>query len=597
MGCMRLSTAPNRDEDAALAVIHAALDAGVRLLDTADAYCHDHRDLGHNERLVARALKTWTGTDPVLVATKGGLTRPRGRWVADGSAKHLWAACEASLRALDLPSVALYQLHAPDPRVSLKTSVKALLELQRAGLIARIGLCNVNRQMLGEVAALADIAAVQVAVSPHADDALFGGLLDWCEERHIPLLAHTPLGGPKRRAGLSKDAVLRGVAERHDASAAAVALGWLRALSPVVVPLPGPSRVETARGAGEVVPLTDADQAELDARFAGGSWVKRREGPPPEGDGEVVLLMGIQGAGKSTAADAWEARGYGRLNRDARGGRLAGLNEALERGLAAGRRRWVLDNTYASRAARARVISIAWRHHVPVRCVWLDTPVAEAQINAVRRIHRHYGRLPEPEELSRLARRDPHAFDPRAQFRFQRELERPRDDEGFSAIEIVSYARRPAASDGSALLIQIEGVLRSSKSGERAPLTEDDVVVHHDRARRLAERANGRPLLGISWQPAVAAGSVTRARVEEVMAHTLRVAGLQIDVRHCPHAAGPPRCWCRTPLPGLAVSLVEDHALDPARCTLVGRSAPDKTLAERMGFAYEDHEAFFAGLC
>ena len=121
---MRLSTVPDRNDARAIAVIHAALDAGVMLLDTANAYCLDDTDTGYNERLIARALATWNG-DPasVRIATKGGLTRPEGRWQPDGRARALSAACEASLRALNLNRIALYQLHAPDPRVALATSV------------------------------------------------------------------------------------------------------------------------------------------------------------------------------------------------------------------------------------------------------------------------------------------------------------------------------------------------------------------------------------------------------------------------------------------------------------------------------------------
>src|SRR5215211_8240651 len=122
IGCMRLSTNPDRDETRAVAVIHAALDAGVRLVDTADAYCIDAADRGHNERLIARALATWSGDGAhVRIATKGGLIRPDGRWEADGRARALTAACEASLRALDLSRIPLYQLHALDPRVPLAT--------------------------------------------------------------------------------------------------------------------------------------------------------------------------------------------------------------------------------------------------------------------------------------------------------------------------------------------------------------------------------------------------------------------------------------------------------------------------------------------
>src|SRR5690242_5580207 len=106
LGCMRLSTQAERDEDRGIAVIHAALDAGVTLLDTADAYGQGEHDVGHNERLVARALALWSGDRTgLVVATKGGLTRPGGRWVPDGRAKHLASACEASLRALGVARI------------------------------------------------------------------------------------------------------------------------------------------------------------------------------------------------------------------------------------------------------------------------------------------------------------------------------------------------------------------------------------------------------------------------------------------------------------------------------------------------------------
>src|SRR5262245_8478358 len=135
LGCMRLSTVQTRDPERAISVIHAALDAGATLLDTADAYGIDDADTGHNERLIAQALKAWSGdARTITVATKGGLVRPGGRWVPDGRAKHLRDACEASLRALDVSAINLYQLHAVDPRVPLETSVRALAELQQAGL-------------------------------------------------------------------------------------------------------------------------------------------------------------------------------------------------------------------------------------------------------------------------------------------------------------------------------------------------------------------------------------------------------------------------------------------------------------------------------
>ena len=134
MGCMRLSTDRDRDDDAPSVVLHAAFDGGVTFLDTADAYCLDDSDVGHNERLIARALSTWSGDrSRIVVATKGGLTRPHGEWVPDGRARHLRAACEASLRALGMERIHLYQLHAVDPRTPLSTSVRALAALKDDG--------------------------------------------------------------------------------------------------------------------------------------------------------------------------------------------------------------------------------------------------------------------------------------------------------------------------------------------------------------------------------------------------------------------------------------------------------------------------------
>src|SRR5262245_15444685 len=130
---MRLSTEPNEARHA-IEVIHAALTAGAVLLDTADVYAPDEKQIGHNEALVARALSSWPGDRArVRIATKGGLRRTGGRWVPDGRATHLRAACAASLRALETDCIDLYQLHAVDPRTSLETSVRALAALQGSG--------------------------------------------------------------------------------------------------------------------------------------------------------------------------------------------------------------------------------------------------------------------------------------------------------------------------------------------------------------------------------------------------------------------------------------------------------------------------------
>ena len=160
-----------------MAVLHAAFEAGVTFLDTSDTYCLDENEIGHNERLIAGALASWTGDrSRVVVATKGGLTRPQGNWVPDGRAKHLIEACEASLRALGVERIDLYQLHAPDPRTPLATTIRALDALKRDGRVERVGLCNVTVGQIEDARRITEIAAVQVELSIWDDGAILSGV-------------------------------------------------------------------------------------------------------------------------------------------------------------------------------------------------------------------------------------------------------------------------------------------------------------------------------------------------------------------------------------------------------------------------------------
>ena len=224
LGCMRLSTIEPRDSARAAAVIHAALDGRVTLLDTADAYCLDDGDIGHNERLIAQALKTWSGdASSITVATKGGLLRPAGRWAPDGRAKHLHSACLASRRALDVSVIDLYQLHVIDPSVPLETSVRALAALQKEGLIRRIGLSNVTVGQIKSAQKIAEVASVQVRLSVFDDENLRNGVVEHCRDHAIQLIAYRPLGG-SRIGRISRDPVLVEIAIRHDATPYEIAL-------------------------------------------------------------------------------------------------------------------------------------------------------------------------------------------------------------------------------------------------------------------------------------------------------------------------------------------------------------------------------------
>jgi aryl-alcohol dehydrogenase-like predicted oxidoreductase/predicted kinase/histidinol phosphatase-like enzyme len=607
LGCMRLSTAPDRDEANGVAVIHAALDAGVTLLDTADAYAWDDGEVGHNERLIARALSTWTGDrSRVQIATKGGLTRPDGRWEADGRARHLAAACQRSLRALGLERIPLYQLHAPDPRTPLSTSVRALAALKREGLVEAIGLCNVNVRQIEEARRIAPIDAVQVELSVWHDEHFLSGVAAYCVANGLRLLAHRPLGGRARRQRTSTDPALVELAARHDATPFEIALAWLRDLSDLVVPLPGATRVETARSIARAarIVFTDEERAVMDRRCAPAAAVRlARAGrpaaiapaPPPSAatGAEVALIMGLPGAGKSTLASRLVAQGYQRLNRDEAGGTLRDLLPALDAALASPNPRVVLDNTYVSRRSRAEVIRAAAARGASVRCLWLSTSVEDAQTNAASRIVARYGRL--PPELDALRRTDPAAMLPSVQFRYQRMLEPPDASEGFSRIDVVPFERRADASlSNSAVIVWCDGILLRSRSGLRAPLDPDDVEVdaaHGSVLRRW--RDEGWRILGMSWQPEIAAGTQSASGAAAVFDRMRKLLDVPIEIEHCPHAAGPPACWCRKPLPGLGVLFVHRHRLDPAKCVYVGAGPQDRAFARRLGFVFREASEVF----
>jgi aryl-alcohol dehydrogenase-like predicted oxidoreductase len=267
-GGMHLSIKDRPSEEQAIRVIHAALDAGVTLIDTADVYCLDDRDIGHNERLIARALKTRPASrDGVIVATKGGVTRPGGRWETDGRPEHLRAACERSLQALGVERIDLYQLHAPDPRVPLAESVGALADLQQQGKIRWIGLSNVSVSQIWEAEAVVQITSVQNRLNPFFREALADGVVEYCADRGLGFLAYSPTGGGRLNHKLPGHPVLQPMAARLGVTPHALVLAWVLARSPAVIIIPSARTVDHAldsAGAADLL-LTEADLSALTA--------------------------------------------------------------------------------------------------------------------------------------------------------------------------------------------------------------------------------------------------------------------------------------------------------------------------------------------
>lgn len=310
---------------------------------------------------------------------------------------------------------------------------------------------------------------------------------------------------------------------------------------------------------------------------------------------EIVLVLGYPASGKST----WTARNFPahrRVNRDSLGdSSLEDLVPLVESALDAGAP-VVLDNTYPTRASRAALVALARRKGVPVRAVWLDASIEHSQYNAVERLVRKHGRLLSPDEIKSAGRADPNTFPPAPLFKYRKEFEAPTAAEGFSAVEKVAF-QRGAQPDGythKALLLDYDGTLRRTKSGDKYPMTPDDVEVLPGRAEVLKRYLNeGYRLLGVSNQSAVSKGTLTEAGARACFARTNELLGVDIEVGFCPHDPAPIKCWCRKPMPGLGIAFIEKYRLDRAQTIMVGDLATDRTFAARAGVRFVDQADFF----
>ncbi len=251
LGCMPLSFDTNVDErERSIATIHRAIDLGITLLDTANVYSPGWADFGHNEALVAEAIRTYTGAADLihlLVTTKGGITPGDGR---DSSAAGLRAAAEDSLEQLGVSVIELYQHHRHDPALSYPDQINALVALKEAGLIRRIGLSNVNLAELDRAIELVGgpsdggVVSVQNEFSPR----FRGGVdvLDRCTQAGIAFLPWSPLGGSTQAHEVgSRYSAFAEVGAELGASPQETVIAWLLALSPVIIPIPGASRPQT----------------------------------------------------------------------------------------------------------------------------------------------------------------------------------------------------------------------------------------------------------------------------------------------------------------------------------------------------------------
>ena len=255
LGCMPLSNIKMVDHrEQAIATIHHAIDLGITLLDTANVYSPTWDTFGHNETLVAEAVRTYSGSadiSKVIIATKGGIIKPADNVVErDGTREGLLKACEASLKRLNTSSIELYQFHRHDPSVTYTDQMLSLKALKDAGMVKRIGLSNAQGPELAVALEIlggpndGGVVSIQNEYSPR-----YRGeqdVLDKCTALGIAFLPWSPLGGAAQAGEVgSRYSDFASVATEVGATAQEVVLAWLLALTPVMIPIPGATKTAT----------------------------------------------------------------------------------------------------------------------------------------------------------------------------------------------------------------------------------------------------------------------------------------------------------------------------------------------------------------
>jgi aryl-alcohol dehydrogenase-like predicted oxidoreductase len=270
LGGMPLSIEGRPERDDAKAVVQRAVRLGVDFIDTADVYCLHDGEIGHNERLIREALEEIGAVGRVLVATKGGMTRPEGRWEHNGRPAHLRAACERSLRALGVEEIDLYQLHAPDPRVPFEESVGEISRLREEGKARSVGISNVTLEQLRSAMEIVEVTSVQNRFNPWDRSAEETGLIRYCDEERITFLPYSPVGGGRRVELLRESEALQALGSRSGATPEELVLGWILSRSTSLVPIPGASRTESIESSvrAEALSLNAELLEEMEAAFA-----------------------------------------------------------------------------------------------------------------------------------------------------------------------------------------------------------------------------------------------------------------------------------------------------------------------------------------
>jgi aryl-alcohol dehydrogenase-like predicted oxidoreductase len=268
LGGMPMSLSSRPSESQAIATIHKALDLGVNLIDTADAYCRDESDKHHNEKLIHQALQQYSGdTSQVLVATKGGLMRPDGSWTRNGNPQHLRETIRESYEALggEKP-IDLWQYHAPDPEYKISDSLTPAREAVRSGLIRWVGVSNFSVEQIKQAREVVEVVSVQNQYNLWHRQPETDGVLEYCEAEGLTFLPWSPLGGSRRVSELKNMTAISDLAHQKGVSIYALVLAWMLAKSPCILPIPGARKPESIEDSvrSTQVKLTQAEFRAID---------------------------------------------------------------------------------------------------------------------------------------------------------------------------------------------------------------------------------------------------------------------------------------------------------------------------------------------
>lgn len=306
----------------------------------------------------------------------------------------------------------------------------------------------------------------------------------------------------------------------------------------------------------------------------------------------VVMLMGYPASGKSSVSDRFVKSGWVYLNRDTEGGKV---NSLVPKMIAAVEQRKpvLLDNTFLTKEMRAPFLKACEELGASIECIKMGTSLEDAQFNACLRMIRKYGKVLTNDEIKKA--KSPNTFPIAVLFAARKKFEEPTMDEGFCAVNEYTFVREWASDyKNKALILDYDGTLRKTGSGEKYPRSPKDVVILKGRQTKLQEYLDkGYILLGVSNQSGIGSGKVSEKDVVACFERTNKLLKHKIDYRFCPHRAGPGGCYCRKPQLGMGATLIEQYKLDPSSCIFVGDMTSDKTFAKRCGFQYHDADKFF----